>query len=158
MKIVVFSDSHGNVSNMIAAVERQAPDMAIHLGDCWEDGDRLRMAFPQLPLEQVNGNCDFRPQGVWEKYIALGSRTALICHSHTFGVKSGYGAAIEAAKKAGVDVLLFGHTHSAVVERMGPLWLMNPGSVGDPLWGSYGVITVDERGIDCRVVPNEKEG
>ena len=135
MKVVVFSDSHGNVSNMIAAVERQKPDLAIHLGDCWQDGERLSMAFPRLPLEQVNGNCDRFSQGVWERLIAVGGRTALICHGHTYGVKSGYGAAIGAAQRAGVDLLLFGHTHRAEVQRIGPLWLMNPGSVGEPFRG-----------------------
>lgn len=158
MKVLVFSDSHGNVSNMVAAVERQAPDMVIHLGDCWQDGERLQMAFPQLPLEQVNGNCDRCPQGVWEKYIAIGARTALLCHGHTFGVKHGYGAAIEAAQKAGVDLLLFGHTHCADLDQIGPLYLMNPGSVGDPYRGSYGLIELNDKGgIECRIIPNERE-
>jgi hypothetical protein len=143
---------------MIAAVERQAPDMAIHLGDCWQDGERLRMAFPQLPMEQVNGNCDRFPQGVWEKHILVGSKTALICHGHTYRVKSGYGAAVSAAQKAGVDLLLFGHTHRAAVERIGSLHLMNPGSVGDRLQGSYGMILIDSQGgVECRIMPNERE-
>ena len=36
MKILVFSDSHGNEDNMVCAVERERPstlDAIVHLGD-----------------------------------------------------------------------------------------------------------------------------
>ena len=33
MNILVLSDSHGNISNMEEAVEREKPDMILHLGD-----------------------------------------------------------------------------------------------------------------------------
>ena len=48
MKVLVLSDSHGNVSNMIRAVEREAPRMILHLGDCWRDAERLRDRFPEI--------------------------------------------------------------------------------------------------------------
>ena len=32
-RILVLSDSHGNVNNMVTAVGRLHPDMIIHLGD-----------------------------------------------------------------------------------------------------------------------------
>jgi predicted phosphodiesterase len=32
-KILVLSDSHGNVNNMVTAVSRLQPDIIIHLGD-----------------------------------------------------------------------------------------------------------------------------
>ena len=35
-RILVLSDSHGNVNNMVTAVGRLHPDMIIHLGDCWQ--------------------------------------------------------------------------------------------------------------------------
>ena len=61
MKILVLSDSHGAVSPMEQAVEQTSPDLILHLGDCWRDGERLHDRFPSIPLEQVPGNCDFRP-------------------------------------------------------------------------------------------------
>ena len=63
MKILVLSDSHGNVSNMLQAVERESPRMILHLGDCWRDGERLRDACPEIEFYQVPGNCDCRPGG-----------------------------------------------------------------------------------------------
>ncbi len=41
-RVLVLSDSHGNVGNMIRAVKREEPDMILHLGDCVVDADALR--------------------------------------------------------------------------------------------------------------------
>ena len=60
MKILVFSDSHGNTDHMLTAVEREKPDRIFHLGDGWDDAQTLHRMFPDIPLEQVPGNCDFR--------------------------------------------------------------------------------------------------
>ena len=62
MKILVLSDSHGNISNMEAAVEREQPRMILHLGDCWRDAERLAERYPEIPMEHVPGNCDCRPE------------------------------------------------------------------------------------------------
>ena len=57
-RVLVLSDSHGNVNNMVHAVKETDPDMIIHLGDCWTDAVRLKKKFPEIPMEQVPGNCD----------------------------------------------------------------------------------------------------
>lgn len=49
MNILVLSDSHGNISNMEEAVEREKPDMILHLGDCWRDAERLRNGIRTFP-------------------------------------------------------------------------------------------------------------
>ena len=49
MRILVLSDSHGNVDNMARAVELTAPDRVLHLGDCQRDLTALRARFPALP-------------------------------------------------------------------------------------------------------------
>ena len=38
-RVLVLSDSHGNVGNMIRAVKREEPDMILHLGDCVVDAE-----------------------------------------------------------------------------------------------------------------------
>ena len=45
-KILILSDSHGNVNNMILAVKQARPDRIIHLGDCWADAQKLKSRFP----------------------------------------------------------------------------------------------------------------
>ena len=42
---------------------------------------------------------------------------------------------------------LFGHTHKLFYDKHNGLAMMNPGSIGAPLWGcmpSYGIITFDK--------------
>lgn len=46
MRILVLSDSHGNVDNMARAVELTVPDRVLHLGDCQRDLTALRARFP----------------------------------------------------------------------------------------------------------------
>ena len=58
-KLLVLSDSHGNIDNMVFAVKKTAPDMIIHLGDCWSDAVGLAEEFPEIPMAHVPGNCDF---------------------------------------------------------------------------------------------------
>ena len=149
MKILVLSDSHGNISNMLQAVEREQPRMVFHLGDCWRDGERLHSRLPDLPFEQVVGNCDFRGIRPVEKLVFLEDRRVLLCHGHTYGVKSGMGGAIAAARAQGVDALLFGHTHEAFCDLLEDLWVMNPGSIGSLLSPTYGIIRITEAGMVC---------
>ena len=41
MKILIFSDSHGDVDIMRDIVEKEKPDMIIHLGDSIKDAEKL---------------------------------------------------------------------------------------------------------------------
>ena len=67
MKYLVLSDSHGNVDNMVRAVEREKPDGIIHLGDCWRDAEEQHelahsgagepaQLLPEPVLDQTVGN------------------------------------------------------------------------------------------------------
>ena len=151
MKVLVLSDSHGNIFNMIQAVEREAPRMVFHLGDCWRDGERLHDRFPELPFEQVYGNCDYF-RGSWEaeKLLCLGDKRVLLCHGHTYGVKQSLLAAGLAAEERDLDLFLFGHTHKPLVDMRGKTLFLNPGSIGDYARPTYGVVTLENGKLDAR--------
>ena len=150
MNILVLSDSHGNISNMEEAVEREKPDMILHLGDCWRDGERLHDRFPSIPLEQVPGNCDFRPTEPAERLLELRGKRILLCHGHTYGVKQSLVTAGFAAEEQQLDLFLFGHTHRPLVDRRGRTLFLNPGSIGKGLRPTYGILTVEGDRIDGR--------
>ena len=121
-RILVLSDSHGNVNNMVTAVGRLHPDMIIHLGDCWADAE------------------------VQERILLIEGKKILICHGHTFNVKAGYLNLEYAAEERKVDAALFGHTHRVFYDKHNRITYMNPGSIGQPPYGippSYGVLQVD---------------
>ena len=144
-KILVLSDSHGNVNNMVTAVRNTDPDQFIHLGDCWVDAEKLHQQFPMIMMEQVPGNCDCSQEPV-ERILLIEGKRILICHGHTFNVKAGYLNLEYAAEERRVDAALFGHTHRVFYDKHNRISYMNPGSIGSPPYGvpaSYGILQVD---------------
>ena len=144
MKMLVFSDSHGVLSTMEEAVRREQPDQIVHLGDCWEDGRELALRFPEIPLEQVPGNCDRVPGAFKERVLEVMGHRILICHGHTYEVKDSLLSAVYGAEQKKAEILLFGHTHIAFCQQRGSVLLFNPGAAKD---GSYGVLQIDVSGV-----------
>ncbi|MCM1106762.1 MAG: metallophosphoesterase [Blautia sp.] len=144
-KILVLSDSHGNLNNMVFAATAVSPDMIIHLGDCWADAGQLKRKFPTIPMERVPGNCDYEHEFL-ERVLLIEGKRVLLCHGHTFNVKAGYLALELGAKEREVDAALFGHTHRVFYETHNGITLLNPGSIGSPPYGvppSYGILEID---------------
>ena len=152
MTVLVLSDSHGNVDNMIRAVERVQPHRVLHLGDCQRDLAALQAQFPAIPMEGVPGNCDWGSCGQPERLMELGGVRIFMLHGHTRNVKSSPMAAMYAAKEYGAQVLLFGHTHVPLVDNDGSLLTLNPGAVGDRLRPTCGVLTIENGHADIRTL------
>lgn len=153
MKLLVLSDSHGNLANMVRAVERESPRMLLHLGDGWQEAQRLHQLFPELPFHQVPGNCDYRPGEPSEQLLFVEDRRILLCHGHTYGVKQSLLTAGYAAEEQNLDLFLFGHTHRPLVDRRGKTLFLNPGSIGDFFHPFYGIVTMENGRLDGRTVP-----
>jgi putative phosphoesterase len=152
-KILVLSDSHGNIDNMVCAVKRSAPDIICHLGDCWSDASRLHGIFPEIAMERVPGNCDYQDEPA-EKILLLDGWKLLLCHGHQYSVKSSYLSLELAAREKGVDMALFGHTHRVFYDRHNGVALFNPGSIGAPGYPvppSYGELFIAEGAEEIRM-------
>ena len=151
MKLLIVSDSHGRVSNLITAVEREKPDRVFHLGDMLSDAQRLEMAVPGLVVEQVRGNCDGWVPGDDVRILTVEKVRFLLTHGHRYHAKLGLGGLAAAGREEHVDVVLFGHTHEAMEELApGGIWLINPGTaggVGAP--AGYAVIVVANGDFRC---------
>lgn len=156
MKILVLSDSHGNVDNMARAVEKEQPRMIFHLGDCWADAEKLRDRFPSIPMEQVPGNCDYRSFEQAERILFVEDKRILICHGHTLGVKQSLLRAGYRAEEENLDLLLFGHTHRPLVDKRGKTLFVNPGSIGDYFHPFYAVVTIENGKVDAHTYPLER--
>lgn len=157
MKLLILSDSHGVISTMKRAVLRSVPDQIIHLGDCWQDGQRLHQLFPQIPFYQVPGNCDHRPEDPSERLLRLEGYRILICHGNTYGVKQSLISAGLAAEEKNLDLFLFGHTHHPLVDRRGKTLFLNPGSIGDAAHPFYGEVLLDSEHLDGKIVELPRE-
>jgi putative phosphoesterase len=148
MKIIVFSDSHGELEGMRKVIDREQPDYVFHLGDHDSDAEQISRDYPALAVAMVRGNCDGWSDTPKTLCFVLGGVRFFLCHGHTLGVKGGYLRAEYAALEQNADVLLFGHTHEAYYECMNKgtereLHVMNPGSCGYSWRPSYGRILLE---------------
>ena len=148
MKIIVFSDSHGEVDAMEEIVHRAKPCLVLHLGDLCSDFEQLQQRLPTQAMQNVCGNCDGFTQTPDRRVLRVEGRRILMMHGHRYGVKQSYGAAVFAAQEAQADILLFGHTHVAFCENLDGLWVMNPGSCRG-YHASYGVIDLENDKTLC---------
>lgn len=151
MKIVVFSDSHGNTANMQQVLEIERPHVVFHLGDGRRDIKLVMEQWPDVELFSVVGNCDWRSRGNTEQLVEVEGVRFLLSHGHYYGVKSGLQTYVTYGHNNHADVLLFGHTHEPCLWDDRDMILLNPGSVGAYGEPTYAVIQVkDGEVLDVR--------
>ena len=158
MKIYVFSDSHSNCFDMINVIknDRDKIDYVIHLGDHCNDSRVIDNILQVTPTVSVIGNCDYFCGDKYEeeKLFEIYGKKFFICHGHKYSVKSTYDFLFAAAKAKGADIVLFGHTHSAVTETRDGITVFNPGSIGCPRGvrgPTYGVVTLDGENVQFEI-------
>ena len=152
-KIGVISDTH------IAQRDKALPaevleafkgvDMIIHAGDL-VDLDvlgQLKKICPQV--KAVWGNMD--PEIVKQK---LPEKEIIRVGKYTIGLMHGYGAPhnlvellTSSFKQEDPDIIIFGHSHSPMNQRIGKTLFFNPGSAADKTFSSdtsCGIIEVND--------------
>lgn len=148
-KLCVFSDSHGCPEHMLRVIRQEAPDAVFHLGDGEGDLKAVRRAFPDLPLYQVRGNCDWASAAPALLRTEVEGQKVFATHGHLYDVKMGrdYQRLRYAALEADARLVLFGHTHIPYHDRVWGMELVNPGSIGYGARPSYAVVTIDGKAI-----------
>ena len=146
MRILVFSDSHGNTEGCEKIIRTiSGVDMILHAGDHANDARRLEQMFPDIPVNYVNGNCDFSsaPQ---ELVIEADGHKIFLTHGHNYYVKSeeNYTTLINKALSAKCGCVVFGHTHLPYNDCSKKITVLNPGSI--KYTKTYGLIET-ENGI-----------
>ena len=149
MKILVFSDSHSSLSFMRRCIESVKPDMLVHLGDHYDDGETIHEEYAHIDFYQVPGNCDrYRCPPSAREIMVIHARgpKLYMTHGHRHYVKQGIGMLLADARREEVQAVLYGHTHIPDCHRESDgLWVLNPGSCGGS--GSAGIIEVEDRKI-----------
>lgn len=152
MRILVISDSHGN-----AAMALQACDMAgdidalFHLGDGGEDAEILAHAL-DVRVIHVAGNCDHGSASPRELLIECEGKKLLLMHGDACGVKGGTGMLEKRAREAGVDAVLFGHTHRATVTDLSGILAVNPGTLmRTAQQKSFAILEITPKGIAAQL-------
>lgn len=146
MLIAVVSDTHRHYKYInIASEIIKGADILIHLGDNSEDVEELTKDFTG-EIYAVRGNCDLSNKYPKEQLIDLMGHKIFFTHGDLYGVKSNLNTIYYKGLEVGADIVLFGHTHHNVIERVNGITLMNPGSISLPyLKGRYvGFIKIEE--------------
>ncbi len=142
MKAIIFSDSHKNFGSMTRVMERESPvNWIIHAGDVCSDAEDLEIMYPRIPLAYVKGNNDYFVRDVPEdRLFTLEGVKIFLTHGHNYGVKYSLARLLQKGRELGADLVIFGHTHIAHMEKIGSITLFNPGTAKR----SYGVLSIND--------------
>jgi putative phosphoesterase len=130
--VAVIADTHlprGARRLPEACLERlRSADLILHAGDVSTAAvlDELRALGP--PLQAVHGNADEPAlRQLLPDELVLEAGGARIGMVHVPGPRDGRAQRL-AQRFGGCDAVVYGHTHLPQVERVGSVWLLNPGS------------------------------
>lgn len=147
MVIAVLSDSHYVKRNLHQVSECiQNADIILHLGDGILDLEEIVDGFSG-EVFGVTGNCDFTREYPKERILDISGKKIFMTHGHEYNVKMGYNNIFYKGKEIGADIVLFGHSHLAMIEDTDGILMMNPGSVYSGYGGSgrtIGFIELEE--------------
>jgi putative phosphoesterase len=142
MRIGVLSDTHMHLSGEIPQEVTEAfadVDLIVHAGDFV--GSEVLEGLRQLgEVKAVRGNMDSA-----KLRSLLPETEVLVVGNRKIGVIHGWGGpkGIEERLKPhfdDVDIIIYGHSHRAKMERIGGVLFFNPG----PGNQSFGILTVGE--------------
>ena len=140
MKLLIFSDSHGDEAAMRHALAAHPDaDEVIHLGDGVAEALRLAAEDGKRRWTVVRGNCDYDRRVDAVATVSYGGKRFYLTHGYRERVKSSLLTLALTARSEEAAVALYGHTHAPATDFDSGILLFNPGSIGA---GSYGVITV----------------
>ena len=157
MIIGILSDTQS--LNLPAAMTEhfKSVDLIIHAGDIC-DLQTLKQLKVLAPVKAVQGNMD---DAAVKKILPV--KDIIECASFKIGLTHGHqGLGREALKNAmfsfkddKIDVLIFGHSHQAINERVGDILYFNPGSPNDVVrakFFSYGLISIEAGQIKAEIL------
>ena len=140
MKWMIASDLHGSAyytKELLKAMEREAPDRLLLLGDLLYHGPRN-----DLPLAEkllcVRGNCEAEVDQMVLDFPVMADYCVLPAGKHLIYATHGHVFTETKPPKLCVgDILLTGHTHVPKCVHYETYHYLNPGAVSIPKEGSW---------------------
>lgn len=152
MKYIVISDLHiperaKEIPEEILEVAKRA-DGIICAGDFTTKDVYGKLKSANKNLIGVRGNCDRLNLPEFVIFEEKGKKIG-VTHSHHLG-RGNVEAIFSLAKSKGLDIIIFGHTHTPLVEKKENILLINPGSAngiescrGESSGKTYGVLELN---------------
>ena len=149
MQILVVSDLHRRRSFFEKVLEKYLNIKTVFfLGDGADAAAEIASFYNDKTFHILSGNCDFLSKYPSSGYFTVNGVKILATHGHTFGVKSSTEHIFSAAKKEGVTLVLYGHTHIQREEYRDGVYMVCPGALDNCVEPSgYAIIDITEKGI-----------
>lgn len=160
MRIGVIADTH--IPDRAKDIPKQVlddfkdVDMVIHGGDLIDLSVLKKIKTVCTNIKAVYGNMDH-----YEVRENLPEKEIFKIENYRVGVMHGYGAPsnlIELLerlfKNDNVNLIIFGHSHTALCEKKNNILYFNPGSPTDKIfsaYNSYGIIEINDK-IEARII------
>lgn len=151
MRILIFSDNHGEKENLPRIIQRYQPlDRIISLGD----SEMKEKELSDMDIFGVKGNYPFEPKFPYELDFEFEGWKCYFTHGHLYHVKSGVTMLLEKARSHNYDLVAFGHTHRSFLEEKAGVILLNPGSLSS--WRSnenptFAVVELEKNKIELSI-------
>ncbi|RNC69070.1 MAG: metallophosphoesterase [Desulfuromonadales bacterium] len=154
MKVLVLSDTHGNHSLAVRALDMAGhTDHIVHLGDEIEDACFLE-EVTGISVTKVLGNCDLSPLFPRETTLELDGKRVLLTHGDLYTVKTGLDKLKKKAVAERIDVVLYGHTHIPIVQKIDNILFVNPGCLKKGcIEPSFALLSIDNGVASANIVP-----
>ena len=147
VRIGVLGDSHGDFRSLQQAVSQAGTvDLWLHTGDFCRDAMYLATLTTAQVL-MVAGNCDGRNEAKPDEFVELAGFYIWLTHGHRHCVKQDTQDLAAWALRYEADIVVYGHTHQALVKSDAGILFFNPGSSSLPRRGkngSFGILELTE--------------
>lgn len=155
MLVGVFSDSHDNVPQIkraVARFRRRQVAAVLHAGDIVAPFSAMEIAKLDVPLHVVYGNNDGEKEGLKNilptiadgpiEFELDGCRVAM---AHDW-------SQMDAERRRRAKVLVAGHTHVPMVERIDDVLWVNPGECGAWVEGRSTIVVLDTDEMSAEII------
>ncbi len=157
MLVGIMSDSHDDMQRLAAGVDffnSKKVSQVVHAGDLVSPFTFEALGKLNCPFSAIFGNNDgdrlllhhksdgtVQPQPM---ILALGERKAIVVHEP---------ASVEALAKSGeFDVVIYGHTHTQDIRKVGDTLVINPGKVARLHKGQSTIALLDTETLEAQII------
>ena len=145
----ILSDTHGHLNDAVMRVFDNT-DAIIHAGDV--GGPEIINRLEKIaPIVAVRGNMD---GGRWASDLP-GVEIIKVSRSLLYVLHDGYQLDLDPTS-AGINAVIFGHTHRPLIEEKQGVLYINPGSASMPRHGyapSVALLSVEGKTLSAKIVP-----
>lgn len=148
MKALIVSDNHRNLAVLEELIDiyQDEIDLWLHCGDSeFMASDSVWKHF-----KTVRGNMDIDSSLPLERIESFGDEKVVVVHGHQHRVGLTLDYLKEIATEKDANIVFYGHTHIAKVNKINDTYFINPGSIVQPRGslrvGTYAMYEKNEDG------------